>query len=129
MKLESAAMRGKDVLKLKPVIRDDTLQTTQMLHEVFENKEKCSVADLAFSVHAYLANGLATMATEAAIKNRVEAIGLSGGTASNKILASKIRKIVEAAGLRFLVHEAVPPGDGGLSLGQAVAVGFSRIEP
>lgn len=129
MKLESAAMRGKDVLKLKPVIRDDTLQTTQMFHEVFENKGKCSVADLAFSVHAYLARGLATMATEVAIKNRVEAIGFSGGTASNKILASKIRKIVEAAGLRFLVHETVPAGDGGLSLGQAVAVGFSRIEP
>jgi hydrogenase maturation factor HypF (carbamoyltransferase family) len=36
-----------------------------------------------------------------------------------------MRKIVEKAGLRFVVHEVVPPGDGGLSFGQAVVGGFS----
>jgi hydrogenase maturation factor HypF (carbamoyltransferase family) len=35
-----------------------------------------------------------------------------------------MRDVVEAAGLRFLVHEAVPSGDGGVSLGQAVIGGF-----
>ncbi|MEM3766653.1 MAG: hypothetical protein QXU46_06485, partial [Candidatus Bathyarchaeia archaeon] len=54
----------------------------------------------------------------------VKIIGFSGGVACNEILAGIMRKTVEAANLRFLVHEAIPPGDGGLSFGQAVYAGF-----
>jgi hydrogenase maturation factor HypF (carbamoyltransferase family) len=38
-----------------------------------------------------------------------------------------MRDAVEAAGLRFFVHEAVPAGDGGVSFGQAVVGGFSKF--
>jgi hydrogenase maturation protein HypF len=124
MKLESAAIKGKDVLKLEPIINDDTLDTTQMLLEIFENREKQSMADLAYSAHAYLAKGLATLAIEKAAGNSVKAIAFSGGVACNEILALTMRKVVESAGLDFLVHQAVPPGDGGLSFGQAVVGGF-----
>ena len=124
MKLESAAMKGKNTLKLQPVIEDDVLDTSQMLLEAFENREKLSNADLARSVHIYLAEGLATLAVEKARENDVKAVGFSGGAACNGILASVMRKTVEGMGLRFLVHEAVPPGDGGLSFGQAVVGGF-----
>jgi len=127
MKLESAAIKGKNVLKLKPVIKSNSLDTTQMLLEIFENREKHSVADLAYSVHAYLAEGLAALAIEKALKNKVKNIGFSGGTACNQILALVMRKTVEAAGLRFLVHEVVPPGDGGLSFGQTVVGGFFQL--
>jgi hydrogenase maturation protein HypF len=124
MKLESAAIKGRDMLNLKPIIKDNTLNTTQMLLEIFENREKHSRADLAYSAHAYLAKGLATLAIEKASENNIKTIGFSGGAACNEILALTMRKIVESAGLGFLVHEAVPPGDGGLSFGQAVVGGF-----
>jgi hydrogenase maturation protein HypF len=124
MKLESAAMKGKNVLKLEPIMRSDTLDTTQLLLEIFENREKLPKADLAYSAHAYLARGLATLAVEKALENDIKTVGFSGGAACNEILASIIREIVEAAGLRFVVHEAVPPGDGGVSFGQAVVGGF-----
>jgi hydrogenase maturation protein HypF len=124
MKLESAAMKGKDVLKLKPITKNDTLNTTQMLVDVFENRDKYSKADLAHSVHAYLAKGLAMLAVEKALENNIKTIGFSGGAACNEILASIMRKTVENAKLRFTVHESVPPGDGGLPFGQAVEVGF-----
>ena len=55
MKLESTALKGKDSLKLKPIINGDALDTTQMLYSVFENVGKVPVADLAYSAHAYLA--------------------------------------------------------------------------
>ena len=45
----------------------------------------------------------------------------------NEILARHICKNVEAANINFLVHETVPPGDGGLSFGQAVASGFFKL--
>jgi len=127
MKLESAAIKGKDALKLKPIIKSSTLDTTEMLLEIFENRQKHSKADLAYSAHAYLARGLATLAIEKALENNIKTVGFSGGAACNETMALTMRKIVEAAGLRFLVHEAVPPGDGGLSFGQAVVGGFFQF--
>ncbi|HLE75830.1 MAG TPA: carbamoyltransferase HypF, partial [Candidatus Bathyarchaeia archaeon] len=124
MKLESAAMKGKDTLKMKPIINRDTLDTTQLLSAIFENRDKAAKADLAYSAHAYLAKGLASLAIEKARENSVKTVGFSGGAACNEILASLMRETVEAAGLRFLVHEAVPAGDGGISFGQAVVGGF-----
>jgi hydrogenase maturation protein HypF len=124
MKLESAALKGKDALKLNPIIRGNTLNTTEMLLEIFENREEYAVADLAYSAHAYLAKGLAALAIEKALENDVKTVGFSGGVAYNEIFTIIMRETVEAAGLRFLVHEAVPPGDGGLSFGQAVFGGF-----
>jgi hydrogenase maturation protein HypF len=124
MKLESAAIKGRDVLKLEPIIKNNTLDTTQMLLEIFENREKHSSEDLAYSAHAYLAKGLATLAIKKALQNSVKTVGFSGGVACNEILALIMRKTVEHAGLRFLVHEFIPPGDGGLSFGQAVVGGF-----
>jgi len=124
MKLESAAMKGKDTLKMKPIINRDTLDTTQLLSAIFENRDKAAKGDLAYSAHAYLAKGLASLAIEKARENSVKTVGFSGGAACNEILASLMRETVEAAGLRFLVHEAVPAGDGGISFGQAVVGGF-----
>jgi len=126
MKLESIARKGRDVLKLKPLIKGDTLETTQMLLGIFENRNKCSREDLAHSAHAYLAKGLATLAVEKASESNVKNIGFSGGAACNEILATNMRGIVKSAGFQFLVHEAIPLGDGGVSFGQAVAVGFSK---
>jgi hydrogenase maturation protein HypF len=127
MKLESAAVKGKDVLKMQPVIKGGVLDTTRMVHAIFENIGKASTADLAYSAHAYLARGLIALAVEKAQEHGVGTVGFSGGAACNQILAEEMRKAVEAAGLRFLVHEAVPAGDGGVSFGQAVVGGFWRF--
>jgi hydrogenase maturation protein HypF len=124
MKLESTAIRGKDVLKLSPMIRGNTLNTTKILEEMFENKGKHMRRDLAYSAHAYIAKGLAALAVKQADENNVKTVGFSGGVACNKILTQSIRKIVEDEHLRFLVHLTIPPGDGGLSFGQAAASGF-----
>jgi hydrogenase maturation protein HypF len=126
MKLESIAMKGKDVLKLNPIIRNGELNTTQMLTEIFENKQKQKKQDLAYLAHTYIARGLAALAIESAEENNVKTVGFSGGVAYNEIIATTIRKTIEDAGLRFLVHEAIPAGDGGLSFGQAVASGFFK---
>jgi len=127
MKLESVAINGKDALNLKPLINENGLDTTEMLHTVFENVGKASTADLAYSAHAYLARGLASLAVEKALEHGVKVVGFSGGAASNQILANVMRETMESAGLRFLVHEAVPSGDGGVSFGQAVVGGFFQV--
>ena len=124
MKLESFAVRGKDKLNLAPIIENNVLDTTQMLSTVLENRQKYPPQDLAYSAHKYMAEGLAALAIEKALENGVTIVGFTGGVACNGILTLTIRKLVEAQGLQFLVHEAVPPGDGGLSFGQAVVSAF-----
>ena len=81
---------------------------------------------MAYSAHAYLAKGLASLAIEKASENNIKTVGFSGGVAANEILTLILGDIVRASGLQFLVHKDVPPGDGGLSFGQAVASGFSH---
>jgi hydrogenase maturation protein HypF len=127
MKLESLAMKGHDQLRLQPIVENNTLDTTRMLSTIFEERQKLAKQDLAYSAHAYLARGLAALASEKASENDVRIVGFTGGVAYNEILTLMIRKLIEAQGLRFLTHENVLPGDGGLSFGQAAASAFSQI--
>ncbi|MEM1990234.1 MAG: carbamoyltransferase HypF [Candidatus Bathyarchaeia archaeon] len=124
MKLESTAVNGRNVLETNPLIYGSVLKTTELLLEIFERRGKCSPRDLAYSAHYYLANGLATLAIEKALEHNVGVVGFSGGVACNQIFTKIIRETIESAGLRFIVHEFIPPGDGGLSFGQAVYGGF-----
>jgi hydrogenase maturation protein HypF len=124
LKLESAAVKGTDELKLDPTVRDNILNTADLVHEIFNQRNSQKVGDLASSAQSYLARGLAQLAIDEAKQVDIDVIGFSGGVAHNKHMAQTIRKIVEENGLRFAVHESVPPGDGGISLGQAVAAGW-----
>lgn len=127
MKLEAVAAKGKDVLDLELAICNSVVDTSQLLLAVYENQGRYSKADLAYSVHAYLAKSLAALAVEKAKENGVSTVGFTGGAAVNALLSSLLRKVVEEAGLRFLVHEVLPPGDGGVSFGQAIVGGFSSL--
>ena len=124
MKLESLAIQGKGSLDLQPRMEGGALETTDLLLEIFEKRNEISKADLALSAHVYLAEGLASLALEKACEKGVKNIGFTGGVAFNEIITLKIRKIVESSGLKFLVHEAAPSGDGGTSFGQAIVAGL-----
>jgi hydrogenase maturation protein HypF len=126
MKLESAAVKGKDQLNLAPHFKRKVLDTTSLVHEIFTNKDKVSAADLACSAQSYLARGLAQLAVEEAERLQVKHVGFSGGVAYNEYITSTIRKAVEKEGYKFLVHHKIPAGDGGTSFGQAIVAGFQK---
>ena len=117
MKLESVALRGKDKLNMSPRLDENVLDTTDLVHEILTNRDKVTVADLACSAQSYLARGLAQLAVEVAEELKVKYVGFSGGVACNEHIAAAIRKTVENAGLKFLVHNKIPAGDGGTSFG------------
>jgi hydrogenase maturation protein HypF len=125
MKLESTALHGEDVLRLDPIIKLGIIDTTYLVHEIFENMNKYSDAGLACSAEAYIAESLAELAVDEARKIGVDTIGFSGGVAYNKHITLTIQRIVEENRLTFLVHDEVPPGDGGISLGQVIAASNS----
>ena len=124
MKLESTAVKGKDVLKLEPLIQNGIIDTTNLVYEIFRQKDNFSAVDLAFSAQSYLAQSLARLAAEVGKRLGVNVVGFSGGVAHNEHMTSIMRKVIEENGLRFVVHELVPPSDGGVSLGQVATAAW-----
>jgi hydrogenase maturation protein HypF len=120
MKLESAALSGKDALNLKPVVNGSVIETSPMVREVFANVGRIAVRDLAYSAQSYVARSLAERAIASATELGVKSVGFTGGVACNEHITRTLKAAVEQRGLRFFMHETVPPGDGGLSFGQAV---------
>ncbi len=86
--------------------------------------ESIPVPQLAFEFHAAIADALAAAAHRAARESGCTTVGLTGGCFANSLLLERTVAGLEARGLAPLVHRHVPPGDGGLALGQAcVALG------
>jgi hydrogenase maturation protein HypF len=126
MKLESAALEGKDRLNLAPRYNGNVLDTTSLVHEIFTKKDSFSLADLACSAQSYLARGLAQLATEEAERLQVKHVGFSGGVSYNEYITATMRRAVEGMGIKFLVHHKIPAGDGGTSFGQTIVAGFHK---
>ena len=126
MKLECVALKGKDVLNLTPRLKGNVIDTKLLVQEIFNQKDNYSVADLAYSAQSYLAKSLAYLAVEEAERLNVNHIGFSGGVAYNEHITATIRRVVEGNDFKFLVHNRIPPGDGGISFGQAIAAVFQK---
>ena len=125
MRLEAMAMTTTGAYRF--ALRDDgSLDPSPLWSEI--------AADLAAGVpqgiisgafHNGFADGLVAL-VEAARTATDEIVALSGGAFQNEVLAGRVRAGCEALGLTVLEHRGVPPGDGGLALGQA-AVTIARL--
>jgi hydrogenase maturation protein HypF len=78
--------------------------------------------------HRGLADATARACADVASREGVGVAVLSGGVFQNMTLLQATRDRLEAAGLRVLVPERLPPNDGGISFGQAaVAAGMAGM--
>lgn len=75
----------------------------------------------AFMFHSGVAGVVGKRLVQAAEEAGTDIVGVSGGCANNALLMELLRREVAAEGFTLLQHQIVPPGDGGLSLGQAMA--------
>jgi hydrogenase maturation protein HypF len=71
--------------------------------------------------HNTLVAALAEAAARAQTRTGLTTLALSGGVLQNRLVHDGLIARLTEAGLRVLVHQQVPPNDGGLSLGQAWA--------
>jgi len=126
IKLEAAANNGEaELVKLEPTIKGadgaTVIDTAQLLTDVLDAlRARVGRRHIAAAAQRAIARGLATIAVEAASSRGIDTIGGSGGVFCNRAITAAVRREVERAGLKFIQHELLPPGDGGISVGQAV---------
>ncbi|MBD3197521.1 MAG: carbamoyltransferase HypF [Candidatus Lokiarchaeota archaeon] len=81
---------------------------------------KYSNSDIAAWFQEQISKSFAFSAIESAEKLGISKIGLSGGVAYNYSFSNNIKNEVLNAGLEFLEHNIIPPGDAGISIGQLI---------
>jgi hydrogenase maturation protein HypF len=124
MRLEAVAAEGDPLAVEPPIDRGELVfRADRAMGRLAALAGEEETADVAATAQALLADGLAALAVAAARERGLPAVGLTGGVAYNAAVAGRLRGRVERAGLEFLAHTDVPPGDGGLSYGQAVTAG------
>ena len=131
MKLESLALKASDSSLVFPIEFSSfknrrILLTSRIFEEVLNALKRGETrASIAYGLQRSLAQGLAELAVFIAEEHGVDCIGFTGGVAYNELFNVFIRRFVENAGYRFLNHKNIPPGDAGISVGQAAFVAGS----
>jgi hydrogenase maturation protein HypF len=86
-----------------------------MIRAVLEDRRQgVSLGKISARFH----NALADMAVHAAQAANLSSAALSGGCFQNLLLARRVRERLLEAGFAVYTHQKLPPGDGGISLGQ-----------
>ena len=83
-------------------------------------------AELARAFHEAVATMLAACANRVSERSGLNRVALSGGCFANRLLLRRVRGLLREAGRQVYIHRSVPPGDGGIALGQA-AVAAARL--
>ena len=127
MKLEKYLANGEPIYSFDAEIKNNTVETIdlfkqldEMINKPLTDKEK---ADYAYSFVKTIIDKLTEIAINNADGNNIKTIGLTGGVSYNIPINEMVSNQVTNAGLSLVVHNRVPNGDGGISIGQNVIVG------
>ena len=107
----------------------DVLDPAEAIGEILADlAADVPIATISARFHAGVANATAAACAALASAGDVEVAVLSGGVFQNRLLLERTATALEAAGLRVLVPERLPPNDGQIAFGQ-VAVAAAQMHP
>ncbi len=129
IRLEAFARRGRLLDALHMRLVGGVVETTQAFHEALELlREGVRPEDIAYTFTYRLGEALGEAALraidEAGAPHRVY---MGGGAAVNDILVAGVEDVLRREGVELLLPRRVPPGDGGIALGQVVAAAAAGI--
>jgi hydrogenase maturation protein HypF len=88
----------------------------------------CKAPEIARRFHSTLVAIVGKVCDLLRKKSGLDTVVLTGGVFQNALLATEVSAELEEAGFRVYRHRRVPPGDGGLSLGQ-LALAAAAYQP
>jgi len=125
IRLEAYARRGRlyDDLHLPVRERDGVyvVNTTEAFEYMLEKLDG-DTAGLAYTLLFRLGEALASIAARSPAARRHGVVYVSGGASVNDIIIRGMRRRLAEDSIRLQLQRRVPPGDGGIALGQAVIV-------
>jgi len=75
-----------------------------------------------------IAQGLRDAVTAVCQTHGLDTVVLSGGVFQNELLLEDLKSLLTGGPLQVWTNHAVPPNDGGISLGQAALAAFGRFD-
>jgi len=131
MKLE-AISQNTDI-RLKPhFLKSEygpVLDTTQSMLQIIDLMNRgVSRSQLAFAAQWHLGEALAEIACDIADTEEILHVGFSGGVALNNIITKSINRKVRDRKLVPIFHSLIPPGDGGVSVGQVACAAAQLLD-
>jgi hydrogenase maturation protein HypF len=110
-------------------ITGETLDFRPLLAAVAEDRlRRRNPADIARAFHKGVARGLCEAVTMLCGVHGVSTAVLSGGVFQNDLLLTEVKSLLAPEPIRILTNAAVPPNDGGISLGQAAIATSPMME-
>jgi hydrogenase maturation protein HypF len=127
MKLEKYLAVGKPVYSFDVEIKNNVVGIIDLFRQMDEKIDKPLTekvkADYVHSMVKVIIDSLTKIAIENAEKEGIKNIGLTGGVSYNIPITNMVVSIVKKAGLELTVHNRIPNGDGGISIGQNAIIG------
>ena len=130
IRLEAVALRHAERSGVQPVPYRAAEQDAMLRVDwrdafcrLFEAGRPADTGYWAVALHLAVARAAAEMVDYAVSNSPLRTVVLSGGVFMNRLLNELLVPALRDMGLLVLVHETVPPNDGCIALGQAVAAG------
>ena len=98
-----------------PLIIDTRPLTAAIAAEIGQGQD---AAQISRRFHSTLVEIVAQVCARLRQQEELDVVALSGGVFQNALLTSEVIERLERDGFRVIRHKNVPPGDGGLCLGQ-----------
>ena len=84
--------------------------------------------EIARSFQRGIAQGLCDALNVISRRHALDTVVLSGGVFQNELLLEDLKSLLTNGSLQVWTNHAVPPNDGGISLGQAALAAFGRFD-
>ena len=108
---------------------DGELDFRPLLHSVISDRV-CGrdIHQIARAFQLGVAQGMGDCLKAICGERQIDTVVLSGGVFQNELLLQDINTILGSSRLQIWTNHAVPPNDGGISLGQAALAAFGRFD-
>ncbi|MEF8847517.1 MAG: carbamoyltransferase HypF [Candidatus Thermoplasmatota archaeon] len=128
MKLEKYLSSGKNKYEFDVFVKNSVIDTIDLFKQLDGKSKKLELtekqkSDLSYSLVKSVVEALTDIAINEAEDKNIKNIGITGGVSYNIPIVSIFRKRLENTDFNVLLHDRIPNGDGGISIGQNVIVG------